>query len=219
MWHTLQSEDYMVPRDKVESLMRELDPQDCKIRRAHRLRRRAYVNQEPNFCWHIHGYSKLKPFGFPIHGCIHGYSRKMLWLKVTRSNNNPHVMLKMYLDTVGKLEGCPKNVRTDYGTENGLVAAAQCYFMQNEGAHIYGTSLHNQRIEGCWSSFRRSRASWWINFFKDLIDQGFLTTGNDLEMVCLWFCFSKIIQQDLDDVRHNWNTHYIGRSRHDTVSG
>ena len=23
--------------------------------------------------WHVDGYDKLKPFGFPIHGCIDGY--------------------------------------------------------------------------------------------------------------------------------------------------
>ena len=33
--------------------------------------------------------------------------------------------------------------------------------------------------------------------------------GNDLEMECLWFCFSKLIQQELDHVKDNWNTHYI----------
>ena len=30
------------------------------------------------------GYDKLKAFGFPIRGAIDGYSRKILWLKVTR---------------------------------------------------------------------------------------------------------------------------------------
>ena len=24
--------------------------------------------------WHLHGYDKLKPYGFVIHGCIDGYS-------------------------------------------------------------------------------------------------------------------------------------------------
>ncbi|KAL5515272.1 hypothetical protein EMCRGX_G000417 [Ephydatia muelleri] len=33
---------------------------------------RTYVNKGPNWCWHIDGYDKLKPFGFPIHACIDG---------------------------------------------------------------------------------------------------------------------------------------------------
>jgi hypothetical protein len=64
----------------------------------------------------------------------------MIWLKVTRSNNSPDVILKFYLDSVRELGGCPQKVRIDYGTENGLVAAAQCWFRDDMGSHIYGTS-------------------------------------------------------------------------------
>lgn len=38
-------------------------------------------------------------------------------------------------------------------------------------------------------------------------------------MECLWFCFSKVIQSELDKVRDHWNSHYIRRLRHDTVAG
>ncbi|CAB4011709.1 Hypothetical predicted protein [Paramuricea clavata] len=38
-------------------------------------------------------------------------------------------------------------------------------------------------------------------------------------MECLWFCFSWLIQQDLDRVKDHWNSHYIRKSRYDTVSG
>ena len=38
-------------------------------------------------------------------------------------------------------------------------------------------------------------------------------------MECLWFCFSKVIQNELDKVRDHWNSHYIRRSRHNTVAG
>ena len=38
-------------------------------------------------------------------------------------------------------------------------------------------------------------------------------------MECLWFCFSGLIQQDLDKVKEHWNSHYIGGSRYDTVKG
>ena len=47
-----------------------------------------------------------------------------------------------------EVNGCPEKVRSDCGTENGAVAAMQCYFRSNEEAHIYGSSPHNQRIEG-----------------------------------------------------------------------
>ena len=39
--------------------------------------------------WHVDGYDKLKLFGSPIHGCIDGYSRQILWLNVSPTNNDP----------------------------------------------------------------------------------------------------------------------------------
>ncbi len=32
----------------------------------------SIYSQGPNHVWHIDGYDKLKPFGFPIHGCVDG---------------------------------------------------------------------------------------------------------------------------------------------------
>ncbi|XP_066014599.1 uncharacterized protein [Pocillopora verrucosa] len=49
------------------------------------------------------------------------------------------------------LEGCPVKLKTDCGTENGVMAAMQCTFQQDVEAHKYGSSPMNQRIEG-WGS-------------------------------------------------------------------
>ena len=59
------------------------------MRKCHRPRRRVYRNERPNPAWHADGYDKSKPYGFGIHGCIDGWSRKVLWLLVTRSNSYP----------------------------------------------------------------------------------------------------------------------------------
>lgn len=110
------------------------------------------------------GNDKLKKFGFALHGCIDGlvlaitceyilhalvhklsihqtsrHSRKLLWLRITPTNNDPKVIVKYYLDAVGEFEGikslddialilvsydsfqfilgCPQIIRSDYGTE------------------------------------------------------------------------------------------------------
>lgn len=72
MWHALRISGHQVSRNVVEQLMRELDPEGCEIRKARRLRRRTYRVPGPNHCWHTDGYDKLRPHGFPIHGCIDG---------------------------------------------------------------------------------------------------------------------------------------------------
>ena len=169
VWHTLRSEGYQVPRAVVQEILREVDPEGCELRRAKRLRRRSYHNPGPNYCWHADGYDKLKSYGFPIHGCIDGWSRRMMWLRVERTNNQPEVIANYYLDCVEEVGGCPVKLRTDCGTENGIMAAIQCDFHGDTDAHIYGPSPANQRIEAWWSFYRRSRSTWWINYFKDLI--------------------------------------------------
>ena len=107
-----------IKRDVVMKLLRELDPNGSKNRKAHRLRRRQYVSVGPKFGWHADGYDKLKPYGWPIRGCVDGFSRKILWLKVSRTNNNPIVSACLHTETVKKMRFCPQYLRTDGGTEN-----------------------------------------------------------------------------------------------------
>eukprot|EP00794_Sanderia_malayensis_P012929 gene12929-14261_t len=71
--------------------------------------------------------------------------------------------------------GCPVKVRSDLGTENGIVASAQAFFRNDLSSHTYGTSPHNQRIE--------------------------------------------VIQENLNRVKSHWNSHYIRKSRHETIAG
>ena len=65
------------------------------------------------------GYDKLKLYGFAVHACIDGWSRKLLWLLVTRSNNPPDNIASYYLETVDEFGGYPVELVTDLGTENG----------------------------------------------------------------------------------------------------
>ena len=100
--HQRLQTDYglVVRRDAVRRVLRVLDPEGVEARLRHRLRRRTYRGKGPNRTWHIDGYDKLKPFGFCIHGCIDGYSRRIMWLEVGPSNNNPAIICQYFLDCV-----------------------------------------------------------------------------------------------------------------------
>ena len=75
MWRCLKTLGHRVSRDVVLLAMRFVDQNAVAARKRRRLKRRDYASQGPNFCWHIDGYDKLKPFGFAIHGDIDGFSR------------------------------------------------------------------------------------------------------------------------------------------------
>ena len=118
-----------------------------------------------------------------------------------------------------ELKGCPVQLITDLGTENGLEASMQCYFHDNPDAHRYVSSPRNQRIKGWWSFYSRNRSMWWRNFFKDLESEGVLDSTSELRMECLWYCYAPVLQNDLNIVKEHWNSHRIRKSRHNTVSG
>ena len=208
-----------ISRDIVMATLKEIDPEGTAARKSRRLRRRVYMSLGPDAIWHVDGYDKLKPYGLPIHGCVDGFSRKILWLCVCKSNNNPSIPASYYIKEVQNNFRCPKTVRTDCGTENGTMAAFQCTLTNNEYSHRYGKSVHNQRIENWWSHQRRGYTDWLITYFKDLVSEGALDIGNNIQMECIWFVYSDLLQTDLDNVKNEWNDHYIRKSRNGVLAG
>ena len=55
--------------------------------------------------------------------------------------------------------------------------------------------------------------------FNDMIERGDLDTSNHMQMECLWFSFSKVIEDELIQVKNSWNSHYIRRSKYQTAAG
>ena len=56
MWHILRLKHHLhVPRKLVARVLRELDPEASNLRRQKRLKKRQYISQGPNQCWHIDG--------------------------------------------------------------------------------------------------------------------------------------------------------------------
>ena len=202
-------------RETVRGLLKILDPEGVEARSRHRLRRREYKTAGPNHLRHIDGYDKLKPFGFCIHGAIDGYSRRVLWLEVGPTNNDPFVIAKYYLDFVRKTGGIPKIIRADCGTENVNVAFLQRFFHDQDQSFLYGKSSSNQRIESWWSMLKRGCMDWWIRFFKDLRDRAFYPEDDDIQLECLKFCFMPVIREELHKFAMQWNLHKIRPSRNE----
>ena len=165
----------VVSRETVRLTLKTLDPSGVERPSQHKLKQGSYSPKGPNFIWHLDGYDKLKPFGLCIHGAIDGYSRRILWLEVGISNNDPPIVARSFQDCVKQVGVVPRCVRGDRGTENVNICALQHFFiregtdsMAGEESFLYGRSVSNKRIDAWWSFLRKNATDWWINFFKDL---------------------------------------------------
>ena len=223
MHHKLAMQGISVDHETVRLCLKNLDPEGVDTRKKNRLKRRKYIAKGPNYLWHLDGNDKLKPYGFCIHGCIDGYSRKILWLEVSPSNKNPSVVAGYFLDCVAKLNCTARTVRGDRGTENVTIAGMQRFFYPGSpdylSSFMYGKSTSNQRIEAWWSYLRRYFLQWWMNKFKDLRDSGYFDDTDPIQVECLRFCYYGIIQDELHGVAYRWNCHRIRRSHNAEMPG
>ena len=194
--HQRLRNDYgiIVDRETVRLALKQLDPKSVNARLCKRLRSRQYVNQGPNYLWHLDGNDKLKPFGFCIHAAIDGYSRRILLLEVSNTNNNPKVVGQYYLSCVKELGGVPRCIWCHCGTENIYIAGVQRFFRDGgqdsffgERSFMYGRSVSNQRIEAWWSYLRKTSTGWWMNFLEDMWDTGLYIDEDPVHIECLKF--------------------------------
>ena len=143
-------------------------------------------------------------------------------MEVADSNHDPKLIASYYIKTITAVDGIPKGIRADRGTENVIIAAIQRWLnwsvFGNEESHDsfkYVRSTSNQRIESWWSFLRRDGgANRWINYFKDLRDSGVYNDAEPIQKACLQFCFMALIQKELDSIRIRWNAHKIRATRH-----
>ena len=79
----------------------------------------------PKFLWHIDCYDKLKQHGICINGCVDGYSRKIIWCKAYFTSSDPYVISGYFIEAVEGMDGTPRCIRMDKGTENNVMQNLQ----------------------------------------------------------------------------------------------
>lgn len=196
MWTKCRVHGYIITKTKVRHLLKILDPVGVERRRRHSLHRREYWGKGPNYLWHMDSYDKLKPYGLCINGAIDGYSRKIIWLKVFRTNSDPRIIATYYLNSVTDIGATPCRIRADMGNENAYVAVFQTLIQNGvlQGTpFMYGTSQHNQRIESWWSIYRKESSSTWMDFLRGLKENGHFS-GDDLDVALVQYCFMPILK-------------------------
>lgn len=209
-----------ITRQLSRDLVSLIDREGVSWRKRHRLRRRKYFTKGPNYAWHLDGYDKLAPYGICIHGCIDGFSRKIIWLKAGITNRRPEVVAQYFLEAAIEEGGFPRKLRGDCGTENGLVARIQQQARGEEDAFIYGRSTSNQRIERWWGHLRNARSDFWIHQFKLLQQEDLLMKDSLIHRLSVQYSFLPFIQKQLNEVRDIWNSHSIRNQKNgDSLPG
>lgn len=217
MWRRLRKKYRMhVKQSTVLKYMRLIDPEGVESRRRRRLKRRKYYVPGSYHLLHIDGHDKLKPYGFAIHGAICGFSRKVVWLKVGTTNNKPEVIAHHYLEHALDVGYIPSIVRYDAGNENPLVGLIQRALRNDhadkfagKNSYLCGPSTANQRIERYWGEARAAALDYYISFFKTLIHKKILNNKDTMDREYLRFCFGHLIQQDLERIQNEWNSHRL----------
>ncbi len=117
-------------------------------------------------------------------------------------------------------------MRADYGTENSLLRGIHPFLRESHSdslsgikSFMYGKSTSNQRIERFWGHVGRSCADFYRNLFKDLMDEQVLNIKESLHKDCIFFCFSELIQNDLNKVSLEWDCHRIRKQKIDGKFG
>ena len=83
------------------------------IIRAKGLNRGKYWDQGPNCIWHIDSY-EVKVL-WNLHIWLHRWL--FIWLKVSHTSSDPHVIGGWFVEAVEQTGGCPWIIRMDLGTE------------------------------------------------------------------------------------------------------
>ena len=148
-----------ISKNDVRKILKELNPSDVQDSWRKLITRRIYDNNGPADVYHIDGNDKLKRWVFAIHGCIDRFSRNILWLHVSTSNNDPLIIAYFCLSCISKYKMSPRTLRMDLGMKTFTVKTSRGFFTENHVSFIYGAFIRNQRIESFCARLKKFKTS------------------------------------------------------------
>ena len=153
-----QKHNMKVPRDLVYDIMTDLDPEGLKQRApgAKKVTKGHFITTGSNWAHSLDGHDKLMgyqnlTFPLAVYGCIDTASRYLIWLRVWKSNSDPVLVGKWYLDALFETQVLANFIRIDKGTETTIIRTMHAYLRSLQGdvenpsdSVIYGPSPSNQ---------------------------------------------------------------------------
>ena len=146
---------------------------------------------------------------FVVHGCIDGYSRKIIYLRCA-NNNRSDTLLALFMNGIRE-NGLPMRVRGDRGGKNVLVARFMLEHPLRDGkaGFIAGRSVHNQRIERLWQDVFQQCIVLYYHLFYYMESIGLLNVDNECHLYCLHYVYLSRINCSLTKFANAWNHHLL----------
>ena len=175
-----------------------------------RINHKILVNKMLLF-WHLDGNHKIIRWGFVIHGCVDGYSRRVMFLRAS-TNNKANTVFTLFTEAVEKF-GLPHRVRGDQGTEN--IDVTWFMFLNSlrgpgRGSYIAGKSCHNQRIERFWRDLFHGCTFIFYYVFWYLEENAYLDISNNIHLFSLHYIFLPRINRHLGLFQEGYDNHPLG---------
>ena len=224
----LKKYDIYATAGQIRRCLQQLDPKGVR-RRAKEAAKTKFVYSVPGprSLYHIDAHEKLaKIWGIWIHICVDGYSRYIVYLKVSTDKLSDTVR-EIFLEAMNQPHpGDPtkrmwaSRVRGDKGSENTGWAQEQTYRMgTGRGSVILGRSVQNCRAEYMWARVRRHVTDYFREIFFEVQRRGLLDTNSPTDLHCLQAIFVSQVQEACDDFCQMWNDHHIRGRRTEAGHG
>ena len=168
----------------------------------------------PNSLWHLDGRHALIRWKLVIHGCIDGYSKRIMFLECN-ANNYSETVLGLFLDAV-RMDGnlWPSRIRVDCGVKNVQVCDAMIETRgEGKGSFIAGPSTHNKRIERLWREVFRCVCQLYYYIFYAMESTGVLDPDNNVHLFTLHLVFLPRINIALSEFKEAFNHHKVRTER------
>ena len=147
-------------------------------------------------------------YGIWIHGCVEGFSRRIVWLEA-HNNKRARTVRKIFERARQRFNAHPERVRCDKGRENVGIMFLMYLYNQNRISKpvLAGRSIHNTRIERLWWDVHRVVGSRFKNIFESLKYSGELDLDDPLDLWVLHTIFLPIINRSLRTFQTTWDFH------------